>query len=140
MSLIFAVGGIFKLTAENSQVLTGNLRDVAIDGGQPTAIDFTTTADDIRQTYISTPEPDRLTVDVLAVATGAGQFDYENMRGYMASGEVFGFTLQIYNDADPPVVHDVYDSTTDDGVIVDVQETSPREEASGLSLVIKLKR
>ena len=141
MTLIFAVGGSLDLTAENGTKYTCKLRDVAIDGGQPTEIDITTTANTIRQTYVSTAEPDRLTADVLLEDIATGNTAYETMRDYMATAEDLKVGLTLKNDDASPAAHVVYDDTTPIlGHIVDVQETSPREEAAGLSLVIKIKR
>ena len=141
MTLIFAVGGTLTLKDEDAVTYPCKLRDVAIDGGQPTEIDITTTSDTIRQTYVSTAEPDRLTADVLLEDTAATQTAYETMREYMATAEDLIIGLTLKNDESPPASHVVYDVTTPIlGHIVDVQETSPREEAAGLSLVIKIKR
>lgn len=141
MTLIFAVGGTLTLKDESAVTYPCKLRDVAIDGGQPTEIDITTTANTIKQTYVSTAEPDRLTVDVLLEDTGSTQTAYETMREYMATAEDLIVGLILKNDDSSPASHTVYDATTPIiGHIVDVQETSPREEAAGLSLVIKIKR
>lgn len=140
MTLIFAVGGSLTLTDEAAQAYVCKLRDVAIDGGQPTEIDITTTANTIRQTYVSTAEPDRLTADVLMEDTATGNTAYETMREYMATAEDMKVGLVLKNDAASPASHTVYDDSSIIGHIVDVQVTSPREEAAALSLVIKIKR
>jgi len=140
MTLIFAVGGSLTLTDEAAQAYVCKLRDVSIDGGQPTEIDTTTTADTIRQTYVSTAEPDRLTADVLLQDVAAGNTAYETMRAYMATAEDMKVGLVLKNDDATPSSHTVYDGASIIGHIVDVQETSPREEAAALSLVIKIKR
>ena len=146
MTLIFAVGGSLKLTDEAGVSYTTKLRDLSIDGGQPTEIDITTTADSIRKSYLSTAEPDRLTAEVLLEDTGSGKAAYEQMREYMGTAEDLKIHLILKNDAATPADHLVYDDgaasggTATIGHIVDVQETSSREEASALSLVIKIKR
>mgnify|MGYP003132915064 CR=1 FL=1 len=140
MTLIFSVGGSLKLTDEAGTSYTCKLREIAIDGGQPIEIDTTTTADSIRQTYVSTPEPDRLTADVLLEDVASGQVGYETFRAYMTSGEDLDVHLILKNDAATPADHIVYNESTIVGHLVDVQQTAPREEAAALSLVLKIKR
>ena len=141
MTLVFAVGGSLTLTDESAQAYNCKLRDVSINGGQPTEIDTTTTSDTIAQSYLSTAEPDRLTADVLLEDVSPGNTAYETMRAFMATAEDLEVVLTLKNDAASPADHFVYKAVDNIvGHIVDVQETSPREEAAALSLIIKIKR
>ena len=141
MTLVFAVGGSLTLTDESAQAYNCKLRDVSIDGGQPTEIDTTTAADTIAQSHESTPTQDRLTLEVLwedGTSTGSGPAvinpSYNDARAEMLNATNFStyaatLTVQLWDGA---ALETIYDGIG--AKLIDIQARATRSEAASLVL------